>query len=593
MRRLSAPLTRIRQRVRSDLDEDPYLKYLLLLAFVLGAFWFWHLAPNFATRDEMDRILDPMVAVGVTLSDPSIASLQAGIEWGRVPFGATFYLFGLAVLPVVGIAAVTGQLDIFDAFVYPNGTFGTYEAWHATPEWVWMVVISLVRLFNVLFAVGCVYLTYRIATTIRDRAAGRLAAVLLTFSWGFLTIAHEGGEDMPALFFVLLALYLLLGYVRDGTDWRFYGASVAGGVAIAFKLTAAPVIAVIVAAFLLRAREADDWRSALFRPRMVVAGALFGFGTIVLGFPTVLAAGFDPFFERFFEGSASRANWATGPTAPIWWWFLRGYFSGLSLPLFGGAVAGVVAGVYQVWDEPEESSAVALVLLALGTYVLLFSQWHDFRVHHLLPTFPLLMVLVALMLNRLLRETPRVGTALTVFLLLTSGTYAVTGDIGYASMPRDEAVDWFDANADRNDTVELYRVHLQDTATPHWMDVKHRWTAESETVACPRFIELGYRDLLYLKDGTYYRNGDVQKRYVRELVSEGGDYHIVAEFGPRPPNFVPERARPGNLLDLVPYGIVPHTDQYADEQELEPNQYTLILERNQGASCDPNRRAPF
>ena len=593
MRRLPSPLARARERLRADLDADPYLKYVLLLAFVLCAFWFWHLAPNFATRDEMDRILDPMVALGVFLSDPSVASLQAGIEWGRVPFGATFYLFGLALVPVVLVAAVTGQLDLFEAFRYPNGAFGTYEAWHATPEWVWIVVISLVRLFNVAFAVGCVYLTYRIGTTLRDRATGRLAAVLLTFTWGFLTIAHEGGEDMPALFFVLLALYLLLGYVRSGSEWRFYGASVAGGAAIAFKLTAAPVVLAVGAAFLLRLREADDWRSALFQPRLLVAGALFGFATILLGFPTALVAGFDPFFERVFGGSASRANWATGPDAPIWWWFLRGYFSGLSLPLFAGACGGVLAGVYQLWDEPAEASGIALVLVALGTYVLMFSQWHDFRVHHLLPTFPLLMVLLALGLNRLLRDAPRVGTALTVLLVLSSGAYAVAGDVGYASMPRDQAVDWFDANADANDTVEIYRRHVQDSATPHWMTVKHRWTPESEAVACPRFVELGYRDLLYLKDGTYYRNGEAQKRYVRSLVEENAGYEIVAEFGPRPPNFVPQRATPGSLVDLLPYGVIPHTDQYADEQELEPNQYTLVLERKPNATCDPNRAVPF
>jgi hypothetical protein len=582
----------VRDRVGEDLREDPYLTYLLLLTVVLGGFWFWHLAPNFATRDEMSRIVDVLVAVGVFLEEPSVASLQAGVEWSRVPFGATFYLFALAVLPVLVVAALTGQLDIFDAFYYPDPAFGFYEAWAATPEWVWLVLVGLVRLFNLAFAVGCVYLTYRLGTALRDRATGRLAGVVLTFTWGFLTIAHEGGEDMPALFFVLLALYLLLGYTRTGSSRRFYAASVAGGVAIAFKLTAAPVIVAVVAAYLLRAREAEDPLAALVQPRLVVAGGLFGFVTIMLGFPTFIVAGFDPIFERIFEGSASRADWPTGPDAPVWWWFLRGYFSGLSLPLFVGSVAGVVAGVYQLYDDPTERTGIALVLVLLGTYVLLFSQWHDFRVHHLLPTFPLLALLVALMLNRLLHETPRVGTVLTVLLLVTSAVYAGVGVAGYATMPRDEAVDWLDANADENDTVEIYRVHVQDTATPHWMTVNHRWSGE-DAVACPEYIQLGYRDLLYLKDGTYYRNGEAQKRYVRSLVEGETDYEIAAEFGPRPPNFVPQRATPGSLLDLVPYGLVPHTDQYADEQELEPNQYTLVLQRAANATCDPDRSPPF
>ncbi|MFD1512200.1 ArnT family glycosyltransferase [Halomarina rubra] len=596
MRRLLSPLGRVRDRVRSDVDADPYLGYILVLAFVLGAFWFWHLAPNFATRDEMDRILDPMVAFGVFQSDPSIASLQAGIEWGRVPFGATFYLYALALVPVVVVAALTGQMDIFDTFAdprWPFSAFGTYEAWHATPEWVWLTVVSIARLFTVLFAVGSVYLTYRIGTEIRDRATGRLAAVLLTVTWGFLTISHEGGEDMPAMFFVLLALYLLLGYVRTGSDRRFYAASAAGGAAIAFKLTAFPVIVAVGAAWLLRAREADDWRDALVQPTLLVAGALFGLAVILLGFPTFLVGGTDQILTRFFEGSGERADWATGPDAPIWWWFLRGYFSGMSLPLFLASCAGVVGGVYQLATNREESSYIALVLVALGTYVLLFSQWHDFRVHHLLPTFPLLAVLVALGLNRLLRDAPRAGVALTVLLLLSTSVYAAVGVVGYATMPRDEAVDWLDENAEDGDTLELYRVHMQDTAVPHSIDVNHRYENRESHVACPEYVEITYRDLLYLKDGTYYRNGAPQKTYVRNMLNGEYGYEIVAEFGPRPPNFVPERASPGSLVDLLPYGVIPHTDQYADEQELEPNQYTAILAPTGPNSCDADRGIPF
>ncbi|HKJ57679.1 MAG TPA: hypothetical protein VKA37_00490, partial [Halobacteriales archaeon] len=58
-------------------------------------------------------------------------------------------------------------------------------------------------------------------------------------------------------------------------------------------------------------------------------------------------------------------------------------------------------------------------------------------------------------------------------------------------------------------------------------------------------------------------------------------------FGPRPPNYVPQRPTPGSLADLVRVGIVPWTDQYADEQELRENQYTVVLERT--GECDGPR----
>jgi hypothetical protein len=114
----------------------------------------------------------------------------------------------------------------------------------------------------------------------------------------------------------------------------------------------------------------------------------------------------------------------------------------------------------------------------------------------------------------------------------------------------------------------------------------------SEPVAvCPEYIQIGYRDLLYLKNDTYYRNSQVKQRYLRSLLNGEYNYTIAAEFGTRPPNFVPRRATPGSVRDLVRYGVVPQTDQFADEQELAANQYTVILERT--GPCERPRYIPF
>jgi hypothetical protein len=142
--------------------------------------------------------------------------------------------------------------------------------------------------------------------------------------------------------------------------------------------------------------------------------------------------------------------------------------------------------------------------------------------------------------------------------------------------------------------VETYRVHIQDTAIPHSLTARHVAGEDSEAeeaMACPRYIQIGYRDLLYLKADTYYRNGDAQAVYLRNLLNEEYNYRIAAEFGERPPNFVPQRPTPGSFTDLLRLGVVPHTDQFADEQELAANQYTLVLERD--GECDTSRHPPF
>ncbi|SDY77868.1 glycosyltransferase family 39 protein [Halopenitus persicus] len=592
-----------RRRVLADLREDPYLPYVLLLAVVLCGFWIWHRAPNFATRDEKSRILDVLVAYGRVLEEPSLAALREGVTWSRVPFGATFYLFGLALLPVVLAAAVLGDLEAVAALGVPSYEFGFYAAWQSVPAWIWTWSIVLVRLANVALSVGCVYLTYRIGAAAFDRRTGDLAALLLTLTFGFLTIAHEGGEDMPALFFVLLALYLALRYVQIGDETLVLVAGAAGGVAIAFKLTAVPVVPLIGLAFPLRARRADrPWHAALAslaEPgtlRTIVASALAGLLCIVLGFPTALVGAPDLVLERVFVDPVARATHTTGPDAPIWWWFLRGYLSALSIPLLvagiGGVLASVLAIIPGLRGRENGRDGALLVLALLGTYLLLFSQWHDFRVHHLLPTFPLVALLLADRLTALEASRPAIARPLMAVLLVTAGGYAVVGVGGYADMPRDQAEDWLLENAEPDATVETYRVDFQDTAIPYELSASP--VAQPEGIGtdpCPDYIQLGYRDLLYLVDDTYYRNGARQHRYIRSLLEEEYNYEIVAEFGPRPPNYVPDRAEPGSARDLLRYGVVPQTDQYADEQELAANQYTIVLERT--GSCPADRDPPF
>ncbi len=574
---------RVKRQVADDIRSDPYLLYVLVAAAVLAGFWFWHRVPNFATRDERDRIFDVLVAYGTFLSDPGTESLKEGIAWGRVPFGATFYLYAVVLLPVVVVLILVGEGGTILAFEYPDSTFGFWGVWHETPEWFWTVVLSLVRLTSVAFAVGSVYLTYRIGTMTRDRLAGRLSATVLTVTYGFLVIAHEGGEDMPALFFVLLSIYLAFRYIETGDAVPFLAGCLSGGVALAFKFTAAPVVFLIGVAYLLRARHADDWVAVLARPGLLVAGAALGALAVLLGFPIVLVSGIDPLIERLLHGASAGPQRYYGPDAPIWWWYLRNYLNGLGLALFVGSVFGVVASVPRLRERSTGASGILLVLLGIGAYLVLFSSWHDLRVHHLLPTFPLLAVLVGATLSRLSERSPGVARPVIAVLLVTGGAYGVVGDLGYATQPRDEATVWLEQNAPENATMETYRLDMQDAAIPHGMEVSYPVAADRDiddrNRRCPEYIQLGYRDLFYLNPDTFLRNNPGRNAYLQTLLSDGSGYEIVADFGQQPENRVARPSEPGSVTDALRGGIVPQIPQYGDEQELGPDQYTVILRR--------------
>lgn len=595
-------LCRLYERAKSqfwaDIREDPYLVYILLLGLALAGFGFWQRIPNFATWDARDRLLHPLAVYSHFISDPSFESLREGLAFSREPFGATFYVYGLAILPVVLAAALMGSLDAIAAISFYQNEAVFYATWHETPKWIWTWSLALSRLANVAFSVGCVYLTYRLGTAVRNRAVGRLAAALFALSFGVIMLAHEVGEDVPALFFLLLSVYLLVRYLETGVPRRFLEASAIGGFAIAFKMTSGLVAFVILVGYLLRIfREHGVVRIRALKSPVFLGGAILGLVGIVVGFPTALVGHFELMKNRFLGHVVYRIAEQRGPEAPSWWWFLRGYFHTFGFSLAIAALMGSVASVIHVLRRRLYTHSLVLVATLLGMYVLSYSFWQGFRPHHLLPTVPLLLVLLADVIVRFRERRPSIGTLLVAVLLITTAVYAGAGTAQYASMPRDEAREWTSENVPQNATMEVYRHSFHRSAAPHWLNLSFAQTQTGSHV-CPDYVQVTYRDLLYLRtvpeddlSSVVGTNVTERRQYLRALVEEKLNYTLVAEFGPRPPNFVPLRPTPGSLLDVVKVGIWPQSDLYGDEQDLGTNQYTAVFERT--GSCRDRRTLPW
>lgn len=598
------------RQIMSDLRTDPYLRYILVGAAVLLCFWFWHLIPSFATQDEHARLLDVLPAVGALVSDPGIKTLQAGVTQGRM-YGATYYLNALAVFPAVVFAGLTGQLGLFVPFYQPATDVWAVDSdlwllWHSTPRWVWSSSLLILRLFSVVFALGCVYLVYRIGTDLRDRSTGRLAALLLSVTFGFVVTAHEAGEDIPFVFLLLLVVALALRYVETGEVRCFLAGCAVGGFAIAFKLTGVTTIVVLGTAYLLRARVTASGLRGLVRPRLLFFGATIGLIAIVLGYPSVLLSGPDALVDRVLRGTTNKSTWGGGRRVPSWWWFLRSYLNGFGLVLFLGVVGGATAVLARLRHRPDNTDGLVVVLVAIATCVGMFSWWEYVRVHHLLPTFPLLLVLVAVALTQLRDRRPAVGRMVVAVLIVSSALYTGYGVAGYATQPRDDAASWLASNAPDNATVEVYKDSPHTAAVLHGMQTNHygHRTTEGKLIRtettyvgwmrnmpdrCPEYIQLTREDLLRLAPpdlngrARFYANHHEETAYIKDLLTNTTDsYEVAAEFG-QSPWFLSQPPTEPHLPELLRVGIVPRTVQYGDEQDLGPKQYTLILERTR--SC--------
>lgn len=592
-----------KDRLIRDFEADPYLPYILVLAGVLAGIGFWHRIPNGATQDSLFRLIDPMAAVGMFAADPGLESLQQGITVDKTA-GATFYLYGLILIPVFVAALVTGQFDTFTGYEWGTHISYRWLFWQETPEWIWTWSLLITRFVSIVFAVGCVYLTYRIGTAMRDRLTGRLAAVLVSLTWGFLILAHEVGEDIPALFFLLLVVYCALRYAKTGDEAVFLAGCACGGLAIAFKLTAAGSIALLGVGYLLRVRHIDDWRAAIVRPRLVIGGAVLGAITILIGIPDVLVGGPGELLHRIHRGATNKATVTGGVGAPSWWWMLRGYLGGLGVPLFVASIGGVVASVARLRSRPPETDGVVLSLLVITGHLLAYAPWGYIRIHHLLPTFPFLALLLAVTLARLYDRNHDLARPLIAVLLVSSGAYAGVGSLHYASTPWDEATEWANTHVPENATMEVYADTSMHAAIPHGMEIDRYDHVQLETAfktgggreqsptrtewmldtpeRCPEYIQLTYWSLVAL-DATPNHGGTSNRtKYITDLLGGAYGYEVAVEFGPRPPLFGPEPRSQTSLADLLRAGVYPWTVTYGDEQDLRAEQYTLILQRTGG-----------
>ena len=593
-RSLRERLRRARRQVMTDLATDPYLRYILLLSAILSVFWIWHRVPNFATRDERWRVVDPFEILAYVLENPSIDGIRDGLSHWR-PYGATLYLYGIVVLPVVLLALAVGEIATFADLTDAYGRGGLFGHWEALPGWIWSSSIVAVRLTNVVLAVGCVYMVYRIGTKLRDRATGRLAALLLALTWIVIVLAHEAGEDIPALFCLLVVYYLALRYLETGDAEHIVVGAGVTGLAMAFKLTAGLGAVFLVVAYLLRAKRSGDFWKAIYRPTLIKRSVALGALVLVLGFPSVFAEGPDLVLQRIGRGVSAKSTPHGWIDRPTWWWLIRGYLNAFGWPLFVGAIGGVAAALARLRERSFETDGVIVTLSVLGFALAVFSLWSYMRSHHLLPTIPLFVVLLAVALQRLADRRRTVARVLMAGLLVSTAVYAGVGTVGYASQPRDGAVSYITANAGPDATVETYPWDPQEAAVPLGMNISH-WSDPGQDKPigpwildlrerCPDFVVLNHqRAMLYLAPANHsvlaseYADPQVDAFFSDLLTNESDAYEIAGRFGPEPVFLETGQPR-DSLWNLVQAGINPRSIQYGDPQDFGVDQFAIVLER--------------
>lgn len=412
--------------------------------------------------------------------------VTAGVEVGRR------LLRHWPLLPVLAIAAALRLVDLFPAFHHGDEAeyvlvagylaqdpgdlaYPRIEGFASTPFvsqpplvlYLFALAIQVTGdplagplLASVAFGLGTVALTYAIGTHLRDRWLGAIAALLLAVLPYHVGVSRSAQLDAGLTFFVALAAYAFLRWLRVPSWPRALAVGLAAGAAALAKLPGlllVPAMLLVVTALALAARrtlrhaggpeqrEAARGRLRDLAADLGVAGIpLTILATLYVAFLWSLGATVDLLGKLGWQAGRVAGAIPTSTHRPWHWYFTVpevGVLGQLGIVVALLAIVGTVSVARAGVREPRDRAA-RLFLLVWPALVLGFFMASDVKQwFYLMPAMPAVAVLAAWPLQpaaRVLAEwaasertgwTPRAGVAWLAVLVLVAAALPVHATI--------------------------------------------------------------------------------------------------------------------------------------------------------------------
>jgi 4-amino-4-deoxy-L-arabinose transferase-like glycosyltransferase len=442
----------------------------------------------------------------------------------------------------------------------------------------------IARPLAMLFDLGTIYLAYRLARSALPDSYDRrraewialLAAAFVSFAVIHIQLAHFYTADTLLTFFIMLALTLAVGVTETSGRRRDIALGAVLGLALATKVSAAPLLLPIAMAYYSATRRAPD--TSVLRHMLTVLRRMIP----VLLVAAVVFLVVQPYalldMRTFLQDTGREAEIARGTfdvpytiqyagTLPLLYPIWQTATWGLSLPLGLLGWAGLVWLVVRWLRRGTRSDAILLAWA--GPYLILTGLLYAKHLRYMLPLVPVLCLLAAQMLIQAMDEKPSrpLVRSLAVFgailVVLSTVFYALIFSSMYAS-PHSwiTASEWIYGNVPTGSTLALEH---WDRALPLSIDVdgvRHKasayvqlrlplydepddpakWAALTTDLARSDYIVIATRRLY----GSIPRVPDrypVASRYYDLLFAGELGFELEREFT-RPPNWLNPRIPP-------------------------------------------------
>lgn len=444
------------------------------------------------------------------------------------------------------------------------------------------------RPLAVLFDLGTVYLTYRLVLKLSDRAdrerCALFAAALVSLAVIHVQLAHFYTVDPVLTFFVMLTLNLAADVIQGGGLRQQAALGLALGLALATKVSAAPLVVAVLVAYDTRRRgtSAEPWLPDLVR--RVALTLLVAVAVFFLTQPYALID-WKTFLEHTFRESEIARGARDVPytlqytgTLPFLYSVWQTALWGLALPV--GLLAWLALAATLVRWLRRASWTDALLLAWAGLYFAATGLLHTRYLRYMLPLAPVLCILAVRLLAELQSRWLRVlgywllGMGSLVYVLAFSAIYTqphpwiVASEWIYREVPAGGVLSvehWdmalplpleMEGRSRRQSEYDLRVLALYDEP-----DDAVKWGALAADGSMGLAATLASSDYLIVASRRLYgsipRAPDrypVASRYYEQLLSGDLGFELVREYG-RGPAWLNPRLSP--LPDAAPTWLVP------------------------------------
>jgi YYY domain-containing protein len=287
---------------------------------------------------------------------------------------------------------------------------------------------------------------------------GLLAATLFSFTVLHIQLSHFGTVDVTMTFFCVATFYFALRASDSGKAFDFALTGLCAGLAVASKLPALPIVAV-VAMPLAEQMRLHGWRSIVHKDKARPGSLAAVSGTLIAVFFTALAfriaepyaflgphiwnLRLDPRWtndmRHWRELGQGVGDWPPGiqwaNRAPIFFVLKNLVVWGMGIPLGITALVGLALGGVRIVTARTWPPAWQLVLIGWPTYHILYYGTNFVKtMRYLLPAYPFLVLLAAGVLVRLWHRGSihrlggasfRWGQVVAAVVVLLTGLYGI------------------------------------------------------------------------------------------------------------------------------------------------------------------------